>query len=301
MKQTTFTVVIPLYNKAAHIADTLKSVLAQSYQHYEIVVVDDGSRDDGASIVEALAREHSVIRLIRQDNAGVSVARNTGITHANNDYIAFLDGDDLWLPNYLDEIARLIQTFPEAGGYSTAFAHFTPDGRIDPIEPAFPRKYDGQAAFIYDYFEAASGGELPMMTSAACIPKVILDEVGGFPAGEKIGEDQDVWIRVGLRYSMAYSRTVCMHYLVEAENRASVMFVPEEECPFSIRLKMVADRGEDPRRKLMLKLTGNHLLHLAQLNILAGKKDVARRLLNDPRTLYFPLRRLKWELKMLFS
>ncbi len=297
MTGTRFSVVIPLYNKAAHIRDTLNSVLAQNYADYEVIVVDDGSRDNGATIVEAFAAEHEAVSLIRQDNAGVSVARNTGIAHARNDYVAFLDGDDLWLPSFLSEIAALIDEFPEAGGYSTAFAHYLPDGSVDPIEPAFPRQFAAQQRFMYDYFEAACGGELPMMTSAVCIPKAILDELGGFPPGEKIGEDQDVWIRVGLKYKMAYSRTVCMHYLIEAENRASVMHVPEVECPFSCRLKAVADRGDDPRSQLMLKLTGNHLLHLAQLNLLAGKKAAARKLLDDPRTRYFPLRRLKWELK----
>ncbi len=292
-----FSVIVPLYNKAAHIVDTLNSVRAQTLPPKEVIVVDDGSTDQGANHVETLIQGgFPGLRLIRQANGGVSVARNTGIAASSADYIAFLDGDDLWLPELLAEMAQLIKHFPEAGGFSTAFAHFTPAGNVTPIQPHFPARYQAQSHFLYDYFEAAATGELPAMTSTTCIPKRVLDEVGGFPPGEKIGEDQDVWIRVGQRYSFAYSRRICMHYLVEAENRASVMHVPASECPFSLRLKNYAESSGDPRRELMLKLTANHLLHLAQLNIRARKFDAARRLLGEQRTWKLPIRRVKWEL-----
>lgn len=297
MSSIDFAVIVPLYNKASHIVDTLNSVRAQSHPAAEVIVVDDGSTDDGADRVQALIDAgFPALSLIRQTNGGVSVARNTGIAAATADFIAFLDGDDLWLPTLLAEMATLIATFPEAGGYSTAFAHYTPDGRVSPIQPHFPERYRDKQQFLYDYFEAAATGELPAMTSATCIPKRVLDEVGGFPPGEKIGEDQDVWIRVGQRYPLAYSRAVCMHYLVEAENRASVMHVPERECPFSARLREYAETSGDERRPLMLKLTANHLLHLAQLNIRKGNYAAARHLLKERRTWLLPVRRLKWEL-----
>ena len=99
MLKTTFTVVIPLYNKEREIEATLRSVLAQSRQPEEIVVVDDGSTDRSAEVVRRIGSP--LVRLIQQPNAGVSAARNRGIAEARSSHIALLDGDDGWEPGYL--------------------------------------------------------------------------------------------------------------------------------------------------------------------------------------------------------
>ena len=90
-----FSVIIPLYNKAPYIEKALLSVMAQSYTDYEIIVVDDGSKDESAAIAEnTLAGFSSQNKLIRQENAGVSMARNNGVAQSQGDYICFLDADD---------------------------------------------------------------------------------------------------------------------------------------------------------------------------------------------------------------
>ena len=112
-------VVIPLYNKAQSIRKTLDSVLAQIYTNYEIIVVDDGSTDDSANVAEATLRECKVYgvecrgRVIRKANGGVSSARNAGILAAKGEYVAFLDGDDLWHPEYLATLHQLIVDYPD--------------------------------------------------------------------------------------------------------------------------------------------------------------------------------------------
>src|SRR5690606_38944730 len=95
-------VVIPLYNKEVYIKQTIENVLKQSYQEFEILVVDDGSKDNGPAIVKSFT--DSRIKLIQKINGGVSSARNVGIQNAKYEYIAFLDADDIWLPNHLEEI-----------------------------------------------------------------------------------------------------------------------------------------------------------------------------------------------------
>ncbi len=109
------TVVIPCYNAQRWIRETLKSVLAQTYRNLEILVVDDGSRDEGAVIVEAMAQSDPRIRLIRQENSGVGGARNTGINQAKGEYIAPLDADDLWHPEKVEKQVRRYLELKEAG------------------------------------------------------------------------------------------------------------------------------------------------------------------------------------------
>ena len=112
-------VVIPLYNKAAEIGRAVRSVLAQTLPPREVIVVDDGSTDGGADVVERMAS--SVVRLVRQENRGVSAARNRGIAMASGRYVALLDGDDRWLPQYLEQVWRLIARYPDCGAYGTGF------------------------------------------------------------------------------------------------------------------------------------------------------------------------------------
>ncbi|MDE6046764.1 MAG: glycosyltransferase family 2 protein, partial [Alistipes sp.] len=123
MSDSSISVIIPLYNKEREIAGTLRSVLAQTLRPKEIVVVDDGSTDRSAEVVETVAAGEGggAIRLVRQSNAGVSVARNRGAAEAQGEYVAFLDADDEWESGFLAEIAALIREFPGCGIYSTAF------------------------------------------------------------------------------------------------------------------------------------------------------------------------------------
>jgi len=118
-------VVIPLYNKEKSIVRTLESVKAQTFTDYECIIVNDGSTDSSAQVVEQWIKDnpHYALRftLYTQPNGGVSSARNRGIQEAQGDYIAFLDGDDLWAPTYLEEVAKLIADYPDMGLYAMGY------------------------------------------------------------------------------------------------------------------------------------------------------------------------------------
>lgn len=111
----TFTVVIPLYNTERYIAETLDSVLAQTFCDFEVVVVDDASTDRGPDIVESYVALDHRVRMVTQENRGLAGARNTGVREARGCYIAFLDADDLWLPEKLELHLAHLEAAPEVG------------------------------------------------------------------------------------------------------------------------------------------------------------------------------------------
>ena len=208
------TIIIPLYNKEASIATALRGVLAQSYQDFEVVVVDDGSTDGGAAVVEQF--DDPRIRLIRQANGGVSAARNRGIAEARGEYVAFLDADDEWMPTFLEEIAALIAEYPECKARATNYL-FNSNGVKS---PTLLRKipFAGERGVMTNYFEVASCSHPPMWTSAVCIDRDLLREIGGFPIGIKSGEDLLTWARIAVRTQWAYSMKPLAQFNVEGYN-----------------------------------------------------------------------------------
>lgn len=210
----TFSVVIPLYNKASYIVDTVNSVLNQTYQDFEIVVVDDGSVDDGVARLETI--QDTRIRLIRQENQGVSVARNTGVWNAEGEYIAFLDADDNWNSDYLSEIAKIIKDYPQADIFVTGYNVLMADGKVNASNPEATGQYG-----TISYWESLKQGYDFVWTSATVIRRSAIIAVGGFKPGERIGQDLDLWARVAHQNKIvAYSEKRCVNYNRNAENNA---------------------------------------------------------------------------------
>lgn len=204
-------IIIPLYNKEASIATALRGVLAQTYQDFEVVVVDDGSTDGGAAVVETFTDPR--IRLIRQENGGVSVARNRGIAEARGEHVAFLDADDEWMPEFLEEIAALIAEYPECKARATNYI-FNSNGVKSPtILRKIP--FTGERGVLTNYFEVASCSHPPVCSICVCIDRDLLQEIGGFPVGIKSGEDLLTWARVAVRTQWAYSLKALAQYNVE--------------------------------------------------------------------------------------
>lgn len=219
---TKISVVIPLYNKAATIADALRSVVAQRYAPHEIIVVDDGSTDDSAAVVEQLGI--AGLQLIRQANGGVSRARNRGVEAATGELVAFLDGDDCWEEGFLGEIASLAADYPAAGLYCTAF-HIVANGRLTPAPCPSER------GIVSDFF-GSSAHRYIAIPSASAVRREAFIAVGGFPAGMKIGEDLYLWILLARRYAVAFSPLRAVRYSREAENRSTTIYTPEKS-PYS--------------------------------------------------------------------
>ena len=227
-------VVIPLYNKQNSIVATLQSVLIQTYQNFEIVVVDDGSTDDSAQVVEELFEKYPSLqggdrgRLVKKPNSGVCSARNRGIQEAKYDYIALLDGDDLWDEHYLEEQVRLIKDFPEAMMWGVNYADIV-NGKIYPYQQGMGKDYRG---YVEDYF-GTSHADL-FCSSSVVLTKEIAQEVGMQDERMAYSEDLDFWYRIILHAKVVYCDKVLAFYNKDAENRAEQDF----HAHFDIKRRM---------------------------------------------------------------
>ena len=206
-----FTVILPLYNKAPYVTKAICSVLSQSFTDYELVIMDDGSKDDSFDVASKAIEGRANCHLHWQENAGVSMARNNAAALAHGEYLCFLDADDWWAPNYLEEMSKLIDACPEAGVYGTGYTIVNKTKnrtRVAPIgvEPGFEKGYINYCR-VY-----ANGMYMPLWTGAVCVPRSVFDEMGGFKRPLKLGEDFDLWIRIALKYKVAFLNTALSYY-----------------------------------------------------------------------------------------
>lgn len=216
-------VVMPLYNKVAEVERALRSVVEQSLSPCEIIVVDDGSTDGSGAIVERLIKEcpDAGIRLITQKNSGVSAARNRGIEEAKGDYVALLDADDWWLSGYIAEVCRLMEYYPDADAYATAFDIVNGSERVAAPVPTV-EGYINPA-------EEALRGRYPIIPSTATLRKEVVAAVGGFPEGMRIGEDQWLWVSMLKRGAkFCFSTMSLVRYSREASNRSASIYRSEQ-------------------------------------------------------------------------
>lgn len=217
-------VVIPLYNKEKQIAATLQSVLQQTFQDFEIVVVNDGSTDGSVAAAESVV--DSRIRIIHQENAGVSVARNKGIEEAKYELIAFLDADDRWKTEYLQTQYELTQKYPDCSVFACNYEFVHADGSV---HPTIVRKlpFEGQDGILSNYFEVAGCSHPPISSISIMVRKVAIQAVGGFPVGIKSGEDLLTWARLACHGKIAYSRRQLALFMLNRESSGVPKRKPE--------------------------------------------------------------------------
>lgn len=222
-------VVIPAYNNERRLSRAIDSVLAQSRPAKEIIVVDDGSTD-GTS--QAAAAYGSQIRYIRQNNAGPSAARNTGIRAAGGDWIAFLDADDEWLPEKLalqtEHLGRHSYLQWTAGNYIECLCQ---SGRQSPaLTESKCRKMLGGREISDDYLRTYAKG-LTGHTDTMLIRRDLLEKAGGFRLEQKRFNDLDLWLRIAyLEPTIGYLARPLAIYHLEAGEHVSVRYQNPQVC-----------------------------------------------------------------------
>jgi glycosyltransferase involved in cell wall biosynthesis len=243
-----FSVIISVYNKEKYIKATIESVLKQSFENFELIVVNDGSTDQSLEIIERFKDKR--IKIISTKNQGASECRNTGMQAASNPFIALLDGDDLWKTNYLETIKVAIQDFPQASVFATAVAH----KYDDKIIPATYNFKQNKLSKIRNFFESSLDHTI-LTSSSIVFKKFILKKTGYFDTSIVSGQDTDLWIRIGLNYDIVFVNEILAYYNYVPESLSNTVFSvknkPKYDKYFDVEktnksLKVYLDRNRFP-------------------------------------------------------
>lgn len=266
-----FSIVIPLYNKAEYIKRAIESITNQTYQNFEIIVVNDGSNDNSEKIVESICDNRII--LVNQQNQGVSAARNNGANKSKYGLLTFLDADDIWLDTFLEEANKLVNKYPDAGIYGLNNYFEYPNGKV--IFEKYEWLFNGEkSGFIENYFALfVKIGKSPFSNSNYCIPKKIFQNEGGYKLGVRLTEDSDLWCRIALKYKIAYLTTPLATYYLETSGSTHYLFEPNEfQVTITLRNAIKSNQVRQEFKKSVNKLIAFQQLSLIKRSILTGNK-----------------------------
>jgi glycosyltransferase involved in cell wall biosynthesis len=232
MADPVVSVVVPLFNKRLYVVDCLKSICTQTFERFEVILVNDGSTDGSVEIARQVS--DSRIRVVEQTNRGEGAARNRGIAEAEAGLIAFLDADDTWEPGFLHAILRLHKTYPEAGILATGFRRCNGPDATD-RETTLDHSDGGPHKLITDYFDQAVAGDF-VNSSSVAVPRWVFRSVGLFLEGEPTGCDREMWARIALRYPVAHNAGIYGRYNVGAEGRVCNEWAKKSKYPPVVRM-----------------------------------------------------------------
>ena len=248
-------VIIPLFNKAPFIERTLRSVAAQTFTDFEIILVDDGSTDGGPRAVEKF--NDSRLRIFTQQNAGPGAARNRGLAKARGELVAFLDADDEWLPDYLAESVRL---FDEQGSTAAAVVSGYLEHPAGVSREQMWRRRglgDGLTRFTPETKPSVAIALLAYMTPCTTVARTeVLREHGGFYERDHCGygEDADLWLKVLLNESVVVNLTPLARIHFEASGAAQTRRSARAIEPFLLDPRDMIDQCPPPLNNLLTRV-----------------------------------------------
>jgi len=285
-------VVIPTYNYGRFIAEAIESVLGQTVVPGEIVVVDDGSADDTGAVVQGFGDR---VRYVRQENRGVSEARNRGVAETTGELVAFLDADDTWEPTKLEKQVERFAADAEVGLVHCGMREF--DSVTDETLGFRVEGGDGQVA------EELLVWERPVVNvsgSAVMVSRKAFEEAGGFDPRLKCGEDWDLCYRIARRYKVGFVPEPLVNYRIHGA--AAHHNVENMELGMGMFYEKAFATDDPGVLRLKRRAYGNYHRVMAGSYLHAGRwgkfvEHSAKSLLNRPSNIgYFlgyPLRRLK--------
>lgn len=197
-----FSIVTPVYNKETFLHRTIESVLHQKHSNFELLLLNDGSTDNSQAIIDSFRDPR--IKTFTGKNIGAAAARNFLIEQAQYNYIAFLDADDLWMPNHLTEMSRLIDKYPDEKVFATNTIKTISKTLI---QRNYSINIDNKTDLTTDFFKASLVDCL-LITSATLFHKEVFESIGFFNPDIKKGEDTDLYIRFAPKYKVSFSTKI---------------------------------------------------------------------------------------------
>ena len=245
-----FSVVIPLFNKEKDIHKTLESLFSQSFSNFEVVIVNDGSTDNSEKVVKSISDPR--IRFFNKKNEGVARTRNFGVEKATAKHIAFLDADDFWHTDHLENLNVLLKEFPEQSWYATAYEKKHHSKMITTMVSPIMEKKEWRG-IVKDYFKNSLIDPLAW-TSAVCMKKVLFQDLNGFDSTitNGAGEDTDLWIRAALTSPLVFSTRASARHNLDGSNRIS--HIPANKRVFFDPDKYETYSAENPYLKKYLDI-----------------------------------------------
>lgn len=269
-----FSVIIPLFNKAPYVAKAIKSVLSQTFGDYELIILDDGSTDESFDIALRVIDGHENCHLHRQQNAGVSMARNNAVALSHGDYLCFLDADDWWASTFLEKMDWLINEYPEAGIYGTNYFYVKNNRQRICVTTA----ETGYINYCKVYAEKL---QMPLTSISSAMPRWVFDEFGGFKPSLKLGEDFDLWIRVALKYKVAFNTEPLAYYFQDSEKKwraVGRLYAPENHMLWNLDYLEEEEKTNRDYKQLIDKLRSYNLMpyYLSKKYRSAAKEQLAK-------------------------
>ncbi len=279
-------VIIITFNRPQYICEAIDSVLGQTFNDFEIIVVDDGS---AARTKEVLEKYGSSIQYVFQDHKGRSVARNTGINAAKGEYIAFLDDDDIWLPEKLEKQVAFLNSHSEIGLVHAFIELMDEDGRPLPKETKKQRKFYKRAIRLGYNYQGMSR-LCVMYTSTVLLRKECLNKIGLFDPDMKAFEDWDFYLRFALKYNIGTIAESLVRFRIHKAHTTQDEFI---EARIKLSLKHLAIIQPFDNFPLRKRVCCNFYMHLANTYYIAmdigntGKYIIEALKLN-PLVLFWP-------------
>lgn len=244
-------VVIPLYNKEGFIADTIRSVLHQTFDRFEIIVVDDGSLDASAEVVSQF--DDPRIRVVSIAHSGVSVARNTGMEQATYNWIAFLDADDWWAPTFLEEMVKSIDAYPLQKIFATGRTRVFSD-----TSERYKHRYlpmDGKTGIV-NYFKITSKYLPPINASNVVVEKSLFYEIGKFRKDQSHYEDHDLWLRLCVKQAVVFvNKSLSFYRKTEEVSASGGVYTASDFCTYLSTMVEVNDSLSEENIRYFRKYT----------------------------------------------